>query len=125
MTESKHEEIVLTGEKTYYGVNCNANTKKQSIIPERLQQLYNEVAEVYNGKGMYVYPSPIDHLRHEIMKVCNEKVMAEERLTEAEQIIKILIECLYQDANDPETQYYIQEYLTKAETFIKEKDYCN
>lgn len=95
-------------------------TAKKSIIPERLQQLYNEVAEVYNGKGMYVYPSPIDHLRHEIMKVCNVKVMTEKRLTEAEQIIKELIGCLYQDANDPETQYYIQEYLTKAETFIRE-----
>lgn len=119
MTEAEHEKIVLTGEKTYYGINCKANTRKQSVIPERLQQLYNEVAEVYNGKGMYVYPSAIDHLRHEIMKICNEKAMTEKRLIEAEQIIKGLIEWFHRDANYPETQYYIQEYLTKAEIFIK------
>ena len=146
MTEAKHEEAILTGEKTYYGVN----TKKQSVIPERLQQLYDQVAEVYNGKGMYVYPSPIDHLRHEIMKVCNENERLknklrintdcklcnkypDNRIDKAKEIIKIGLEGIKREfVVAGNTRPYAEEalklcneYCDKAEALKLCNEYCD
>lgn len=42
------------------------------------------------------------------------------RLNEAIKIIQDLLECLKQDTNDPQTNYYICQYMDKAEKFIKE-----
>jgi len=47
MKEAEHEKIVLTGKKNYYGVNCNANTRKQSVTIERLKEEL-KIAQDYN-----------------------------------------------------------------------------
>ena len=40
--------------------------------------------------------------------------------SEATKIIQDLLECLKQDTNDPQTNYYVCQYMDKAEKFIKE-----
>lgn len=40
--------------------------------------------------------------------------------SEATEIIQDLLECLKQDTNDPQTNYYVCQYMDKAEKFIKE-----
>ena len=44
----------------------------------------------------------------------------DDQLTKATEHIKQLLGCLKQDANDPETNYYICQYMDKAEQFLKE-----
>ena len=42
-----------------------------------------------------------------------------EQLTEAKHHIKKLLDCLKQDTNDPQTNYYVCQYMDKAEQFLK------
>lgn len=44
------------------------------------------------------------------------------RLTKAKEHIKQLLDCLKQDTNDPQTNYYVCQYMDKAEQFLKEID---
>ena len=41
-----------------------------------------------------------------------------EQLTKAKDHIKKLLDCLKQDTNDPETNYYVCQYMDKAEQFL-------
>ena len=43
-----------------------------------------------------------------------------DNLTKAKDHIKKLLDCLKQDTNDPQTNYYVCQYMDKAEQFIKE-----
>jgi hypothetical protein len=43
-----------------------------------------------------------------------------DQLTKAKDHIKKLLDCLKQDTNDPETNYYVCQYMDKAEQFLKE-----
>lgn len=88
----------------------------KSIIPEELQQYYDNVKTVYNSKGMYVYPSAIDHLRHEIMKVCNQKVIAETNLVKAKKIIRTLLRL----CDDVMTEDTVKALKAEAEQFLEE-----
>ena len=42
------------------------------------------------------------------------------QLTKAKDHIKKLLDCLKQDTNDPQTNYYVCQYMDKAEQFLKE-----
>jgi phage shock protein A len=42
------------------------------------------------------------------------------QLTKAKEHIKQLLDCLKQDTNDPQTNYYVCKYTTEAERFLKE-----
>jgi hypothetical protein len=44
----------------------------------------------------------------------------EENLTKAKDHIKKLLNCLQQDTNDPQTNYYVVQYMTEAEQFLSE-----
>lgn len=56
---------------------------KESVIPKKLLDELEDVAKVYNSKsGMVVYPDSLSKLRTEIMKVCNEKQIAEKHILE-------------------------------------------
>lgn len=56
---------------------------KESVIPKKLSDELEDVAKVYNSKsGMVVYPDSFSKLRTEIMKVCNEKQIAEKHILE-------------------------------------------
>jgi hypothetical protein len=41
-------------------------------------------------------------------------------LAEAKDHIKRLLDCLKQDTNDPQTNYYVCQYMDKAEQFLSE-----
>ena len=43
-----------------------------------------------------------------------------DKLTKAKDHIKKLLDCLKQDTNDPQTNYYVCQYMDKAEQFLKE-----
>jgi hypothetical protein len=43
-----------------------------------------------------------------------------EQLTKAKDHIKKLLDCLKQDTNDPQTNYYVCQYMDKAEQFLKD-----
>lgn len=45
-----------------------------------------------------------------------------EQLTEAKDHIKKLLDCLKQDTNDPQTNYYVCQYMDKAEQFLKDSE---
>ena len=49
----------------------------------------------------------------------NGKRKLEEQLTKAKDHIKKLLDCLKQDTNDPQTNYYVCQYMDKAEQFLK------
>ena len=55
-------------------------------------------------------------------KVCNDNLdyshHIEEQLTKAKDHIKKLLDCLKQDTNDPQTNYYVCQYMDKAEQFL-------
>lgn len=44
----------------------------------------------------------------------------EKQLTEAKGHIKQLLDCLKQDTNDPQTNYYVCKYMDEAEQFLKD-----
>jgi chromosome segregation ATPase len=44
----------------------------------------------------------------------------DEQLTKAKDHIKKLLDCLKQDTNDPQTNYYVCQYMDKAEQFLSE-----
>ena len=43
-------------------------------------------------------------------------------LTKAKDHIKKLLDCLKQDTNDPQTNYYVCHYMDKAEQFLKDSE---
>ena len=51
-------------------------------------------------------------------KYCYDRL--EDQLTKATEHIKQLLDCLKQDTNDPQTNYYVCQYMDKAEQFLKE-----
>lgn len=51
--------------------------------------------------------------------ICGRR-KSEEQLTKAKEHIKKLLDCLRQDTNDPQTNYYVCQYMDKAEQFLKE-----
>ena len=52
---------------------------------------------------------------------CYKKGM-EYQLTKAKDHIKKLLDCLKQDTNDPQTNYYVCQYMDKAEQFLKDSE---
>ena len=54
-----------------------------------------------------------------------QKKKDEEQLTKAKDHIKNLLDCLKQDTNDPQTNYYVVQYMTEAEQFIKDSEVEN
>lgn len=44
----------------------------------------------------------------------------DDQLAKAKEHIKQLLDCLKQDTNGPETNYYVCQYMDKAEQFLKE-----
>ena len=59
----------------------------------------------------------INLLTPELEKLSKDK---DNKLAQAKEHIKILLDCLKQDTNDPQTNYYVCQYMDKAEQFLKE-----
>ena len=64
--------------------------------------------------GRYMY----DHQEDYVSRSRYEKTV--DQLTKAKEHIKKLLGCLQQDTNDPQTNYYVVQYMTEAEQFLKE-----
>ena len=60
------------------------------------------------------------NLEEERDKYRNMVFDKDEQLTKAKDHIKKLLDCLQQDTNDPQTNYYVVKYMTEAEQFISE-----
>lgn len=144
MTEAEHEEIVLTGEKTYYGVNCNANTIKQKAIDfeknwfdreiaisdlliefatevtKELQiennSLSKRILELQGDKGRLL--DEINDWKAKADKAYSEKANAEIKLNEAREIIKEYLEWAdWKGSNCPS----YASICEKAEAFLNKE----
>lgn len=51
-----------------------------------------------------------------------ERLKNYKQLTKAKEHIKKLLDCLKQDTNDPQTNYYVVQYMTQAEQFLKDSE---
>ena len=51
-----------------------------------------------------------------------EGYLENDQLTKAKDHIKKLLDCLKQDTNDPQTNYYVCQYMDKAEQFLKDSE---
>lgn len=56
---------------------------------------------------------------------CPHLKKRDDQLTKAKDHIKKLLDCLKQDTNDPQTNYYICKYMTEAEQFLRDTDVDN
>ena len=54
--------------------------------------------------------------------VCYVVTNYNKQLTKAKEHIKTLLDCLKQDTNDPQTNYYVCQYMDKAEQFLKDSE---
>lgn len=63
-----------------------------SVIPEKLKELLDDVKSVYESKGMIVYPNSFSKLETEIVKVCNENKNIKDKFTKAKNIINGLVD---------------------------------
>lgn len=56
---------------------------RTSVIPNKLKEELEDVGKVYNNRsGICVYPNAFSRLQTEIVKVCNEKEIAEKHILE-------------------------------------------
>ena len=78
--------------------NCDLAIEGRDI---KIKELEKENTEPKSGCGM-----------------CYRK--DKEQLIKAKDHIKTLLDCLKQDTNDPQTNYYVCQYMDKAEQFLKE-----
>ena len=60
------------------------------------------------------------NLEEERDKYRNMVFDKDEELNKAKDYIKKLLDCLKQDTNDPQTNYYVCQYMDKAEQFLSE-----
>ena len=57
-------------------------------------------------------------LKETVIKMNNVITKTFSNLTKAKDHIKKLLDCLKQDTNDPQTNYYVCQYMDKAEQFL-------
>ena len=83
--------------------------ERESEDVKRIADLEKENAELKKQPEMSnkVYNDNLDYSHH-----------IEEQLTNAKDHIKKLLDCLKQDTNDPQTNYYVCQYMDKAEQFL-------
>ena len=60
-------------------------------------------------------------LAKHILELQADKGRLTDENRQAKEIIRELLGCLQQDTNDPETNYYVVNYMDKAEAFINKE----
>ena len=84
----------------------------QELLDKQIEATYKldkENAELKKDKK---------ELCHSISEGGKACVYLNEQLTKAKDHIKKLLDCLKQDTNDPQTNYYVCQYMDKAEQFL-------
>lgn len=91
------------------------NTK---AVDESFAKLQQENAELKRERKRLN-----DNYHYWNIKACHidqELYDTKRKLTKAKDHIKKLLDCLKQDTNDPQTNYYVCQYMDKAEQFLSE-----
>ena len=89
-----------------------------SMIPNKLKKELTDVGKVYNnGSCIVSHPDSFDRLQTEIIKVCNEKDIAEKQVIEAKDVIKYLLKYIFTPQGFEQLD---KKIIEKAEQFIKE-----
>jgi hypothetical protein len=94
--------------------NAKYNKQIEELEKENAELIHENarlVTVIDKSKGCGI--SPLNYL---IIKNLNDQ------LTKAKDHIKKLLDCLKQDTNDPQTNYYVCQYMDKAEQFLSEVD---
>ena len=90
------------------------NSKKQ------IADLEKENAELKGIKDVATLIRANNDTVTTLMQLNNKLVSKSQQLTKAKDHIKKLLDCLQQDTNDPQTNYYVVQYMTEAEQFLSE-----
>ena len=83
----------------------------KEIVEEETKELEKENAELKADNAEWEKASD---------KWKNLYESTNKQLTKAKDHIKKLLDCLKQDTNDPQTNYYVCQYMNEAEQFISE-----
>lgn len=86
------------------------------------EELEKENAELKGLKDVATLIEANNDTVTTLMQLNNMLVSKSQQLTKAKESIKQLLGCLKQDTNDPETNYYVCQYMDKAEQFLKENE---
>jgi predicted RNase H-like nuclease (RuvC/YqgF family) len=101
-------------DRSYWEGFDNVKNKMEKRIEELEQENAELKEELKNWK---------DEWQEQVQKATDEgyaRTQQTIQLTKAKEHIKQLLDCLKQDTNDPETNYYVCQYMDKAEQFLKE-----
>jgi uncharacterized coiled-coil protein SlyX len=89
---------------------------------KRIAELEKENAELKGIKDVATLIRANNDTVITLMQLNNKLVSKSQQLTKAKDHIKKLLDCLKQDTNDPQTNYYVCQYMDKAEQFLKDSE---
>jgi uncharacterized coiled-coil protein SlyX len=122
------EDLSITYENNIFYCTKN-NTKWISVDGEkwyveekRIAELEKENAELKGLKDVATLIKANNDTVITLMQLNNMLVSKNQQLTKAKDHIKKLLDCLKQDTNDPQTNYYVCQYMDKAEQFLKDTE---
>ena len=123
----KELEQELTVQKDQLQEETNLHLHAEDYIKELEQKLEQTEKDLIDYQ--FNYPS-IKELKKENAELNRQLEEAdnatdcfnrqEEIIEQAKDHIKTLLDCLKQDTNDPQTNYYVCQYMDKAEQFLKD-----
>jgi hypothetical protein len=128
--DGQAQRYLLMGAKFGYNEKCSELEKENAELRKvaGFQQSSNMSRYFENKKlkeGLAVgstfnkaLNSMNKNLEEERDKYRNMVFDKDEQLTKAKDHIKKLLDCLKQDTNDPQTNYYVCQYMDKAEQFL-------
>ena len=86
----------------------------------KIETLEKENAEL--KKELVEKGQHLDLTEREWAKDMSKMIHYKTQSTKAKDHVKKLLDCLKQDINDPQTNYYVCQYMDKAEQFLKENE---
>jgi len=104
-----------------FEIICKENAtleKENAKLKELLEACKQERIEALYRNEQYIKENA--ELKKRVDNLYNSDCWASEHLTKAKDHIKKLLDCLKQDTNDPQTNYYVCQYMDKAEQFLSE-----
>ena len=121
MTENEKIELF----DKWYDENYDewAEGEEGIALREELEQAFKGGIEELEKENAELKKKNLDTQDAVTMQMYTNKAnkeIADRQLTKAKEIIKSLLGCLQQDTNDPQTNYYVCQYMDKAEQFLKE-----
>lgn len=119
IADLERENRILKDQIDDIKANCDLAIEGRDVKIKELEKENAELKETlktYNGCGDWDndFHTCRVYLQHE------ELQMYIDQLNKAKDHIKQLLDCLKQDTNDPQTNYYVCQYMDKAEQFLKE-----